>query len=138
MCAYTLVLLHNIIPHHHNDGNALALADSFHNKKHHHNHGHDSTSHMHQSHADVGILHSLGHLMDVFDHGTSVDNNLYSLSDKTKIPHTKFERFLVILMPHTFPAINTQKEKKRPYYSALQYKQLLSSALPLRAPPARS
>lgn len=76
LAAYSLVLLHNILPHFHVDGKGQALMSNLHQNHHDHREGyHTNVDHEGNAH-HASIIHGFAHFFDGLFHVSSDENHL--------------------------------------------------------------
>jgi len=137
---YLLVLLHNIIPHFHIDGDYVMTAevvqkDHHHDHSDHHNHHHDDQPD-HTSDSEKDQFPSLGYLLNGFYHFDAGADHLTHVVSENKITQPTLKVVCVFLVSRILPLTDAKEIKQTRYYFPPPHERLLSSSLPLRAPPA--
>ncbi len=131
---YSMVLLHDLVPHIHLDSDfehAVIISDS----DHHHSHDHHGHDHDHEENEDIGLFHSIGHLLGEGFHVHEAPDHLAHLPLDTKVSLSKLKVYCAVLLSFAIPASETLEKEPIPSFSPPPYEQCLFKATPLRAPP---
>jgi ABC-type nickel/cobalt efflux system permease component RcnA len=142
LSVYIAVLLHDIVPHFHSDEAHKHDAQVVHQDHHHHD---DDHTHSHQesktptdSHADEGVLHLLGHLLDGLSHAPHSGEHLADNSAKNEIPQAALRITFAFLVSALLPPSELDVVTRIPESPVPPYEQMRCSDVPLRGPPALS
>lgn len=131
---YSMVLLHELVPHIHLDldvDHVALLGDTDHHHSHEQSHDHD-----HEDSEEIGFIHSLGHLLGDGFHTHEAQDHLAHVATDYKVSLSKLKFYYAVLISFVLPANETLEKEPIPPFSPPPYEQCLYSATPLRAPPS--
>ncbi|MBD0404116.1 hypothetical protein [Flammeovirga sp. EKP202] len=135
---YSMVLLHNVVPHIHIDSDvdhvALFADTDHHHHSHDHSHSHDLD---HEESDDIGFFHTLGHMLEEGYHTYEVNDHLTNSPTEDKVSLPKLNVYYSVIPSFVLHLANEILEKEpTPFYFPPPYEQRLFSATPLRGPPS--
>lgn len=134
---YSMVLLHNVVPHFHIESHAEhEVASNASDTHHSHAHSHDHHKHDSEENTNTDFFHSLGHLLGSGFHSHEAQEHLAHVSISNKVSFTKIKVCYADLLSSALPVKEILEKEKVPYFIPPPYERCLFTATPLRAPPA--
>lgn len=133
---YSMVLLHNIVPHFHLESHvdhevATVVSDSHHS----HSHSHDHHEHDSEENEDVDFFHYLGHLLGDGLHTHQAQDHLTHIPTDYKVSLSKLKVYYAVLISFVLPVNETFEKEKTPSLYPPPNEKCFFTATPLRAPP---
>lgn len=131
LAIYSMVLLHNLVPHIHLDSEVVILAND-------HDHPHDHSLDYDQDHEeseDISFFHFVGHLWGDGFLSHESHSLLAHYAKDTKLTLTKLKTVYPVLLSFMIQPNDVTERVESPIFESTDYDQFLYAAVPLRAPP---